>query len=72
MNMFKTNAVSTLMQGLIDKVIAPLDGIRVFKPKKVYKPMATSSQDDIDLHKSKVDTRQVKRAKARNDKKLGK
>lgn len=61
-----------LIEKLMQKVQAPLDGIRVFKPKKVYKPMVTSPQEEIDLHNSAVGTRQVKRAKARNDAKLGK
>lgn len=63
---------TSLINQLIAKVTTAFDGIRVFKPKKVHKPMVTSPQEEIDLYNSKVSTRQVKRAKARNDKKLGK
>lgn len=70
MNMFKTNAVSALMQGLIDKVVSPHWSEKA--KAKNYPKMETASQEDIDLHNSEVNTRQVKRAKARNDIKMGK
>lgn len=68
--MFKTNAVSALMQGLIDKVVSPHWNEKA--KAKSYPKMDTASQEDIDLYNSQVSSRQVKRAKARNDKKLGK
>jgi large-conductance mechanosensitive channel len=71
MNLFTGRAVSALMKSLVAKVVTPLtEG--VFKVKKLYKPMVTSSQEEIDLHNSTVKTRQVKRSKTRFDKKLGK
>ena len=71
MNLFTGRAVSALLSSLVAKVVTPVaEG--VFKIKKLYKPMVTSSQEEIDLHNSAVKTRQVKRSKARLDKKLGK
>ena len=68
MNMFKNNAVSRLMQSLLDKVITP-EGEKQVKVKN-YPKMEASSQDDIDLHNSAVKTRQVVRAKKRAEDKL--
>lgn len=66
--MFKNNAVSKLMQSLLDKVIAP-EGEKQIKVKN-YPTMQASSQDDIDLFNKSVKTRQVQRAKKRSDDKL--
>lgn len=66
--MFKNNAVSKLMQSLLDKVVTP-EGEKQIKVKN-YPKMEASSQDDIDLHNSSVKTRQVQRAKKRSDDKL--
>ena len=67
---FNSSGVSRLVLGLIAKVISPFAS----KEPKAYnnRNMATSSQEDIDLHNSKVSTRQVVRAKKRTDTKLGK
>lgn len=66
--MFKNNAVSKLMQSLLDKVVTP-EGEKQTKVKN-YPTMKASSQDDIDLHNKAVKTRQVVRAKKRSDDKL--
>lgn len=69
MNIFTDRAVSELMKALIAKVVAPeIEGVK--KVKKVHKQMITSSQVEIDEHNSKVESRQVKRAKVRLDAKL--
>lgn len=60
----------SLIEGLIASVFGVPAAMREFKPKKIYKPMAASSDDEIALHNSKVQTRQVKRAKARHEAKL--
>ena len=67
---FSSSGASELVLGLIAKVTAPF----VSKEPKAYDNhnMVTSSQEDIDLHNSKVSTRQVVRAKKRIDSKLGK
>jgi hypothetical protein len=67
---FKNNAVSKLMQSLIDKVVVPF--VAKEKQAKVAKTVVGSSQDEIDLYNTKVETRQVKRSTARLNKKLGK
>ena len=66
--MLKYNAVSKLMQSLLDKVIAP-EGEKQIKVKS-YPTMESSSQEDIDLHNKAVKTRQVQRFKKRSDNKL--
>jgi hypothetical protein len=67
---FKSMLVSKLMQSLLDKVVVPFVGKE--KQVKMYKIMVGSSQEEVDLHNAKVETRQVKRSTARLNKKLGK
>lgn len=67
--MFKTNAVSKLMQSLINKVVTPVvEGVA--KVKKSYPKMITTPKIEIGVHNQGVQTRQVKRAKARDEAKL--
>lgn len=66
--MLKYNAVSKLMQSLLDKVVAP-EGEKQIKVKS-YPTMESSSQEDVDLYNKSVKTRQVRRAKKRSDDKL--
>ena len=68
-NLFKTNAVSALMQSLINKVVTPVVG-GVAKVKKAYPKMVTTPEIEIGVHNQDVQTRQVKRAKARDQAKL--
>ena len=67
---FNSSGVSQLVLGLMVKVISPFAS----KAPKAYnnQNMVTSPQEGIDLHNSKVSTRQVVRAKKRIDSKLGK
>lgn len=60
---------TSLFERLLEKVVKLQDGVREFNPKKVYKHMITSSQEEIDLHNKGVKTRQVVRSEKRiNDK----
>lgn len=69
MNLFKTNAVSKLMQSLINKVVTPVvEGAA--KVKKSYPKMITTPEIEIGIYNQDVQTRQVKRAKARDEAKL--
>jgi hypothetical protein len=66
-----SRAVSVLMKSLIAKVVTPVvEG--VVKAKKSYPKMITTPEIEIGVHNQEVKTRQVKRSKARLDKKLGK
>ena len=70
-NLYTERAVSRLMKALIAKVVTPVvEGIT--KMKKVYPQMATSSQEDINLHNINVQTRQVSRKTHRDNVKLSK
>lgn len=60
----------SLIESMIAKGFEAPSAMREFKPKKIYKPMSTASQEEIEAHNSEVDSRQVKRAKARDEAKL--
>jgi hypothetical protein len=67
---FNSSGVSQLVLGLMAKVISPFAS----KEPKAHnnRNMVTASQEEIDLHNSKVSTRQVKRSTQRLNAKLGK